>query len=57
MLSVPVSEMATGGGTFGLWQRALFIEIQAWYVAIGWMALREQKKRRPFKGPPAALIH
>jgi hypothetical membrane protein len=57
MLSVPVSEMATGGGTFGLWQRALFIEIQAWYVAIGWMALREQKKRRPFKGPTAALIH
>ena len=52
MESVPLSAMATGGGTFGLWQRALFLEIQAWYVAIGWMALGEQKKRRLFKGPP-----
>ncbi len=44
MQSVPLSAMATGGGTFGLWQRALFLEIQAWYVAISWMALREQKR-------------
>jgi hypothetical protein len=52
MQSVPLSEMATGGGTFGLWQRALFLEIQAWYVAIAWVALREQERRRPFTGPP-----
>jgi len=47
MQSVPLSAMATGGGTFGLWQRALFLEIQAWYVAIAWVALREQERRRP----------
>jgi hypothetical protein len=45
MQSVPLSEMATGGGTFGLWQRALFLEIQAWYVAIAWMAFRGQNTR------------
>jgi hypothetical membrane protein len=50
MQSVPLSEMATGGGTFGLWQRALFLEIQAWYVAIAWVALREQQRRRRLKG-------
>lgn len=32
--SVPPSEMATGGGDYGLWQRVLGIEVQAWYVAL-----------------------
>jgi uncharacterized protein DUF998 len=39
--SVPLSQMATGGGTYGLWQRALFIEVQAWYVALAWIGLRQ----------------
>jgi hypothetical membrane protein len=38
--SVPPSEMATGGGYYGLWQRALGLEVQAWYVALGWLAFR-----------------
>jgi ubiquinone/menaquinone biosynthesis C-methylase UbiE/hypothetical membrane protein len=52
MQSVPLSAMATGGGTFGLWQRALFLEIQAWYVAIAWMALREPKRMSKSFGSP-----
>jgi hypothetical protein len=41
--SVPMSVMraGAGGGNLGLWQRALFIEVQAWFVAIGWLGLRE----------------
>jgi len=39
--SVPVSEMATGGGAYGLWQRVLFIEVQAWYVALAWLGFRQ----------------
>jgi hypothetical membrane protein len=38
--SVPISQIATGGGSYGLWQRALTIEIQAWYVAMGLLAIR-----------------
>ena len=52
MQSVPLSAMATGGGTFGLWQRALFLEIQAWYVAIAWMALSGQTRMSKSFGPP-----
>jgi len=39
-MSVPPSELATGGGSLGLWQRALIIEVQAWFVAMGWLAFR-----------------
>lgn len=39
--SVPVTQMATGGGDYGLWQRLLFIEVQAWYVALAWVGLRQ----------------
>jgi hypothetical protein len=39
--SVPQNiNWATGAGSLGLWQRALGIEIQAWYVAMGWLAFR-----------------
>jgi hypothetical membrane protein len=38
--SVPPTELATGGGNLGLWQRALGTEIFAWYVALGWLAYR-----------------
>lgn len=38
--SVPLEQMATGGGRYGLWQRALAIETQAWYAALGWLAFR-----------------
>jgi Protein of unknown function (DUF998) len=38
--SVPVSERVTGGGSYGLWERALVSEIYAWYVAMGWRAFR-----------------
>jgi hypothetical protein len=44
MRSVPPSEMASGGGNLGLWQRALLLEVQAWYVAYGWLAFRALKK-------------
>jgi hypothetical protein len=40
MTSVPLTQMATGGGRYGLWQRALSIEVQGWYVAMGWLAFR-----------------
>jgi hypothetical membrane protein len=36
--SVPASELATGGGSYGLWQRGLGIEVMAWFVAMGWLA-------------------
>jgi hypothetical membrane protein len=40
--SVPHSELVTGigGGTYGLWQRALIAEVQAWFVALGALAFR-----------------
>lgn len=38
--SVPLPQMATGGGQYGLWQRALIVEVQAWYAALGWLAFR-----------------
>jgi hypothetical membrane protein len=38
--SVPVSERVTGGGSYGLWERALASEVLGWYVAIGWLAFR-----------------
>lgn len=41
--SIPMSEMATGGGSFGLWQRALGIEVFAWFVALGWLAFRRSR--------------
>lgn len=41
--SVPQSQMATGGGTYGLWQRVLFIEVQAWYVVLAWFGFRHSR--------------
>jgi Protein of unknown function (DUF998) len=43
--SVPLTQMATGGGRYGLWQRGLGIEVQAWYVAMGWLAFRLWRHR------------
>lgn len=43
MNSVPQTEMATGGGSFGLWQRGLAIEVMAWFVALGWLAYRRAR--------------
>jgi hypothetical membrane protein len=42
--SVPRSEMAMGGGSYGLWERALILEIQGWYVAMGWLASQRPSK-------------
>jgi hypothetical protein len=39
-MSVPPSELATGGGSLGLWQRALIIEVQAWFMIMGWLTFR-----------------
>ena len=40
--SVPAAELrsgaAAGGGSFGLWQRALGIEVFTWFVVMGWLA-------------------
>ena len=38
--SVPFEQMASpdGGGTLGLWQRALALAVQGAYVALGWRA-------------------
>lgn len=38
MTSVPLSQMATGGEHYGLWQRACTISAYGWYVAIGCVA-------------------
>jgi len=38
--SVPASQLATGGGSFGIWQRVLGNEVFAWFVALGWFAFR-----------------
>jgi len=32
--------MAAGVGVAGLTERILVIEVQAWYVAMGWLAFR-----------------
>jgi hypothetical protein len=40
MQSIPLEQMAFGGGTFGLWQRALSIEVQTWFALLGWRAFR-----------------
>ena len=42
IMSVPPSVLATvaGGGSLGLWQRALGFEVMAWFVAMGWLAFR-----------------
>jgi hypothetical protein len=40
MQSIPFTEMVAGGGRFGLWQRALLLEVQGWYVAVTWQSLR-----------------
>ncbi len=45
--SVPPSEIATGGRYYGVWQRALVLEVQAWYVALGWLAHRAFSARHP----------
>lgn len=47
MNSVPFTHMATGGGSYGLWQRALVVEVQAWYVAMGWLALHRSQPPTP----------
>lgn len=50
IMSVPVSERLTGGGSYGLWERALVSEIYTWYVAIGWRAFRRSRdKNNPKK--------
>lgn len=38
--SVPESQMLTGGGRYGLWQRALITEVLAGFAALGWSAFR-----------------
>jgi len=38
--SVPPSELATGGGSLGLWERALATEVLGWYAAMGWIAFQ-----------------
>lgn len=47
--SVPLSVLSSGAGagSLGLWQRALAIEVFAWYAAMGWLAF----SRRPSGGP------
>jgi hypothetical protein len=40
MTSVPFTQMATGGGYYGLWERALAIVVQACYVVLGCVAFR-----------------
>jgi Protein of unknown function (DUF998) len=44
--SVPPSVMRAGGagGSLGLWQRAMGIEVQAWFVAMGWLAFRRTQR-------------
>jgi hypothetical protein len=50
--SVPMSQMAIGGGSYGLWERALIFEVQAWYAALGWLAMTRTSlaPAKPFKG-------
>ena len=48
--SIPQSQMLTGGGTFGLWQRALGGEVFTWFVALGWLYFRHS--RRAAAGSP-----
>src|SRR6266699_711729 len=40
----PHINWATGGGSLGLWQRALGIEVQAWFVAMGVLAFRRASR-------------
>src|SRR5258708_6060634 len=43
IMSVPVSERVTGGGSYGVWERALASEVLGWYVAMGWLAFRRSQ--------------
>lgn len=40
--SVPQAALhsGAGGGSFGLWQRALAIDVPGWFVAMGWHSFR-----------------
>jgi len=40
IMSVPMSEKITGGGSYGVWERALASEVIGWYVALGWLTFR-----------------
>jgi hypothetical protein len=42
--SVPASQLATGGGNFGLWQRVLGNEVFVWFVALGWLAFTRARR-------------
>ncbi len=42
--SVPANQMVTGGGSYGLWERALVTEVQFWFVLMGWLAYRRSTK-------------
>jgi hypothetical membrane protein len=44
IMSVPPSERVTGGGLYGLWERALVSEVYTWYVALGWLAFRRASR-------------
>jgi hypothetical protein len=46
MTSVPLIQMATGGGYYGLWERALAIVVQSCYVALGCLAFRNPSSSR-----------
>ncbi len=49
--SVPFEQMVGGGGRFGLWQRALLLEVQAWLAALAWLVLRRSAPAKAYKGP------
>jgi len=51
--SVPRAQLLSGvgGGRFGLWQRALGVEVLAWYLALAWATMRRQRVPKPYKGP------
>jgi hypothetical protein len=46
LASAPLSALKSvdGGGTLGIWERVLILEVFLWYVILGWRALRDRRE-------------
>jgi len=46
LTSAPLSALKSvdGGGTLGIWERVLILEVFWWYVILGWRALHDQRE-------------
>lgn len=55
-LSFSQAAVAAGQGVAGLTQRALFVEILGWFVAMGWLAYRQTTESNRVEGQQDAAV-